>query len=132
MRFVSPGRQQSIHRDLPRLPNAMAPRHGLHVVLRVPVGIINDDRVARRPSRSVDADAAGQRVERSMTRTASGPCCANWSICFCELVSARDAAIDATVRVLCTPQVIRQDIQHHDELREYQNFPVAFLEQSRE
>ena len=79
----------------------MAPRHGLDVVLRVPVGIVDHDRVRRH---EVDADAAGPRGEEHDAHS--------FRTLLRELVdlflpvSARDAPIDSTVRVLRTPQVI--------------------------
>jgi hypothetical protein len=74
----------------------MTSRHGLDVVLRVPVGIVDHDRVRRH---QIDADAAGSRGEE---HDAHGTLALLRELVDLFLpVSARDAPIDATVRVLC-------------------------------
>ena len=59
--LVRVARDQLIDLHRLRLSDAVAARHGLDVILRVPVGVVYDDSVGRR---QVDADAARPRREQ--------------------------------------------------------------------
>jgi outer membrane receptor protein involved in Fe transport len=58
--LVRISRDELVHVDRARLPDAMATRPRLDVVLRVPVGVVDDDRVG---GRQVDAHAARARAQ---------------------------------------------------------------------
>ena len=79
----------------------MTSRHRLHIILRVPVRVVDDDCVGRD---QIDADAARSCGEE---HDAHGAVALLRKLVDLFLpVSTRDASIDATVRVLRTPQVI--------------------------
>jgi hypothetical protein len=47
-------------------------------------------------------------------------------------VSSRDAAINPPVVIFGASQVVAQHIEHHDELRENEDFSTVLLEEPRE
>jgi len=95
MRLVSASRQQPIDRDLPRLPNTMAARHRLHIILGVPVRVVDDHRIR---GHQIDADAARSCGEE---HDAHGAVALLRKLVDLFLpVSSSNSAIHSTVRVL--------------------------------
>ena len=94
MRLVSASRQQPIDRDFSRLPDPMTSRHRLHIILRVPVRVVDDDCVGRD---QIDADAARSCGEE---HDAHGTLTLLRELVYLFLpVSARDATVHSTVGV---------------------------------
>ena len=96
-----------------RLADAVAARHALHVVLRVPVAVEDDDGVGRG---EVDAHAARARREQEGEGVRG--------VALLEAVdgrlphAARHAAVEPLVRQPRQVQVVLEDVEHARELRE--------------
>ena len=118
-RLVRPARDEAIHAHRLRLPNPVAARLRLHVVLRVPVGVEDDHRVGRGER---DAHAACARAQQKAEHVA---------VLVVERADrllagiASDRAIDPRVGVASEAQIALQQVQHRRELAEDQN-AVAF------
>mmetsp|Transcript_6942 Transcript_6942/g.13213 ORF Transcript_6942/g.13213 Transcript_6942/m.13213 type:complete len:216 (+) Transcript_6942:1287-1934(+) len=109
---------QPVDLDIFRLPNPVAPRLRLDVVLRIPVRIVNNDSVCRS---EVDADAARacakeeDKYIRSFLRETVDPSLA---------IRGLHRSVQPFVRVRAIVQVVFQYVQHPDHLRENEH-PVA-------
>ncbi|RUP48980.1 hypothetical protein BC936DRAFT_143532 [Jimgerdemannia flammicorona] len=90
----------------------MRARHGLQVVLRVPVRIEDDDRVGRN---KVDAHPAGARREQEHEVGASGGVEVLDGL---VALLGLHAAVKTLVRMPAQRHVVGENVEHHDKLRE--------------
>eukprot|EP00982_Pelagococcus_subviridis_P014849 31362-Pelagococcus_subviridis.AAC.11 len=112
---------ESVDFHLLRLTDAMAPRHRLEVVLRVPVRVV-DDRGVRGGQRDPHpARASGQEIHESLAVLVE-PIDPGLAIRLAR------APVEAFVLVLHHPEVVLQDVQHDRELREDENLLPLGLE----
>uniref|UniRef100_A0A2M4D870 Putative secreted protein n=1 Tax=Anopheles darlingi TaxID=43151 RepID=A0A2M4D870_ANODA len=108
-------RHEPIDHHLVRLSNTMGTRERLYVVVRIPIGIVNDDRVSRG---QINTETTGaSRKEEAKLRC---PRCIE-TIDRLLTDTARDATVNALVLIPKPLEEILQDIQHLRHLREDQH-----------
>lgn len=112
-------RDQLVDMDWFFLSDAVGAVHGLYVVLRIPVDIVNDDSVC---SCQVDAESPGACREQEYLVFVGGV----------ELVSEFfplvdvSASIEAAVTESSEGTVLLENIEHYSKLREDQDFVILF------
>ena len=116
---------EPVHLHLLGLPDAVAARHRLQVVLRVPVAVVDDGGVGGGEGDAHPAGARGEQVDKARPVAV-------------EAVDARlpvrlaRAPVQALELVRHLVQVVLQQVQHDGELREDQNLLALALELGQE
>ena len=123
--LVRLARHQAVDAHQLGLSDAMAARLGLQVVLRVPVGVVDDDGVGRR---QVDADAARARAEEEEE---GGRAFRTEAVDGLLPFVTGDRAIEPLVLEAAQLDVLLDEVQEHRELREDED-AVALLLQVRQ
>mmetsp|Transcript_19465 Transcript_19465/g.73536 ORF Transcript_19465/g.73536 Transcript_19465/m.73536 type:complete len:338 (-) Transcript_19465:1450-2463(-) len=107
----APSRDQPIHPHVLRLPDSVAACHRLHVILRVPVRVVDDHGVRRR---EIDPDAARPGAEQEDEGILSGVEAVDGLL----PVVSRDRPVEALTAEAAMPTEVLQEIQHADHLAE--------------
>mmetsp|Transcript_15009 Transcript_15009/g.38568 ORF Transcript_15009/g.38568 Transcript_15009/m.38568 type:complete len:573 (+) Transcript_15009:2004-3722(+) len=120
--LVGVARDEAVNLDVAGLPDAVAPRHGLQVILRVPVRVVQDDHIGCGEGDALPASLCGQKEHKAV------------GVILGEAVdgglpgSACRAAVDALHVVPSQGEVVLQHVEHDDELAEDEHL-VALLEE---
>mmetsp|Transcript_9174 Transcript_9174/g.41610 ORF Transcript_9174/g.41610 Transcript_9174/m.41610 type:complete len:513 (+) Transcript_9174:2353-3891(+) len=112
---------EAVHLDLLRLADAVTARHGLQVVLRVPIGVVDYGGVCG-GERDTHATCSGrQEVHEALARGVE-------SIDARLSISLRRAAVQTLVFVSHEVEVVAEDVEDDGELREDENLVPLSLE----
>ena len=105
---------EAVHLDFFRLADAVAPRHRLEIVLRVPVGVVNDGGVGGGERDAHAAGSCGEQVDEAL------------AVCVEAVdaglaISLGRAAVEPFVFVAHQVEVVAEDVEDDCELRKDEN-----------